>query len=99
MPAGITLGDESGSMQPKDSFGSGLINPSLNTQPVPGSGVFMGNDDAHYGGALALVAVGTQPSGREDFFVANAGATFQPAASLLHPFLQGEIQGPASRNR
>lgn len=93
MQAGITLGDENGSMQPEDSFGSGLIDPGVNTRRVPRADVFIGNDDAHYGGALSLVALGTQSSGQEGFFVANAGATFQPASGLRNPFLQGEIQG------
>lgn len=93
MPVGITLGDENGSMQPKDSFGSGLLQPAVNTLAVPRADVFIGNDDAHFSGGLALVAVSTQPAGRQSFFVANAGATFQPTTSLRDPFLQGEVRG------
>jgi hypothetical protein len=96
-PAGITLGDGTGLELPDASFGFSLLQPSINTQTIPRSDIFIGNADARLTGALVRVAVDTPATPQQSIFVANADATFQPSTGLHNPFGQGtapgEVQG------
>jgi len=91
--AAILLGNGSGGEAPAASFGAGLIRPETFTASIPNTEVFLGNHDASLSSPLSLVAVGTQPTGLESFFLANTDAEFSPTVTLRNPFLQGQLRG------
>ena len=55
--------------------------------------MYLGNHDASLSSPLNLVAVGTQPSALESFFLANTDAELSSEVALRNPFLQGQLRG------
>lgn len=89
----ISLGDSRGFNPPRASFGNALDSPTILSQAPPQSVLFIGGDDANFGRFLSRAAVTTNEARQGGIYVANADATFQPAANFQNPFQQGEVRG------
>ena len=80
---------------PKATFGQGLTltQPQVTTPAAALDQVFLADHHASIAGSLVRAGVIAPGTPLQGIYVANAGATFQPAGTLQNPFLQGEVRG------